>query len=440
MTQILTEKQAQAIQSKAKRKVLNFGRRSGKTTELAYEAMITSLTIDKAKTTYYAQTFDDARNIAWDIFLDVLGNCVIKKNETRLEITVLTKTGSTSLVSLKGWESVVTSQKGRGTENDLLLIDEVAFLRGFNKLWDTVLEPTLLTTRGRAVFSSTPNGFNDFHELSNRAQKRKDWFYLHATSYDNPHNPPEELDRLKKEKSRDSFAQEYMADFRTISGLVCKWFDREIHVQEAGEMEDWYEVIDGGYSDPLAHLLIGTTENAVYVVDGFRKKGLLTSEIREMRDMIVGDRTLIEGWADNDNPRLLDELDLDLAPVEKLPNESKTWDETLAQKMDQYGRVVEGLSGIYIDPKLDWLIKEIESLTWIEKSGGEILPKWNDHRLDGHHYDGIRALAYFLISFSRERGGIIYWEGTTFIEKVAEKDEGMYNPEQAFEHQRNPFT
>jgi hypothetical protein len=206
---------------------LNWGRRSGKTTVFAYEALITSQAVKNAKITYYAQTFGDARDIAWEIFLDVFGELVIKKNETLLEITVASKAGGKSKINLKGWESVVTSQKGRGTENHLVLVDEVAYCRGFKQYWDTVLEPTLLTTRGRAIFASTPNGFNDFYELCSIAQSKPGWFFSHATSYDNPCNSQEELNKKKEEITEDRFVQEYLADFRKQEGLVYKEFDRK---------------------------------------------------------------------------------------------------------------------------------------------------------------------------------------------------------------------
>jgi hypothetical protein len=42
---------------------------------------------------------------------------------------------------------------------------------------------------------------------------------------------------------------------------------------------------------------------------------------------------------------------------------------------------------------------------WLERSskqGDEIVPKWDDHRRFGHHFDGMRALAYFLVSYIQE--------------------------------------
>lgn len=265
----LTEKQNLAILSKARYKVLNFGRRAGKTTELAYEALGTSLTLNNAKTTYYAQTFGDARDIAWEIFLEVFGGAVVKKNETLLEITLKNLKGGTSKVNLKGWESVITGEKGRGTENDLVLIDEVAFLRGFKEQWEKVLEPTLLTTRGRAVFSSTPNGFNDFYDLSHKAQNLKDWFYVHATSYDNPHNEKEWLDAKREELPEDTFCQEYLADFRKQSGLVFKEFSRNRNIYDIMDTEAIEDLagVDFGYTNPCGIVSVKKDKRGTYWVE-----------------------------------------------------------------------------------------------------------------------------------------------------------------------------
>lgn len=250
----LTAKQTEAILSKARFKVLNWGRRSGKTTEFAYEALGTCLTIENAKVTYYAQTFGDARDIAWDIFLGVFGEAIVSKNETLLEIKIQNLKGGISIVALKGWESVYQSGKGRGTENNLLLCDEVAFCRAFMEYFDKVLAPTLLTTKGRAVFGSTPNGFNDFHKLTERSLSSTDWFYSHATSYDNPANDPKEIDRIKGEITEDRFAQEYLADFRKLEGLVYKEFNRERHVfdSEVTKFDEYIAGVDFGYKNPCA--------------------------------------------------------------------------------------------------------------------------------------------------------------------------------------------
>lgn len=257
---------------------------SGKTTLFAYEALGTALTIDNAKVTYYAQTFDDARSIAWDIFLEVFGGAVINKNESRLEITIKNTLGGTSMINLKGWESVYQSGKGRGTENNLILCDEVAFCRMFIENWEKVLAPTLLTTKGRAVFGSTPNGFNDFYKLSEMARNNDEWWYSHATSYDNEYNDPAEIDKIKNQISEDRFYQEYLADFRKIEGLIYKEFNRTIHVVDflPHNVIDKFTGIDFGYTNPTACVVVHKdNDNRFWVVDEWYKREKTNQEVIE---------------------------------------------------------------------------------------------------------------------------------------------------------------
>lgn len=302
----LTEKQETAISSNARWKVWNFGRRSGKTTGLAWEAFVTAMKKD-AKVTYYAQTFDDARNIAWDIFLEVFGEAVINKNETRLEIKVRNIKKGISTIQLKGWESVVTSEKGRGTENDLILCDEVAFCRGFKHYWDIVLDPTLLTTQGRVIFASTPNGFNDFYTLANEAQDKEDWFYLHATSYDNPYNKPEELERIKGEKTEDTWSQEYMADFRKQEGLVFKEFNRNIHTFDKMDTEELLYIggVDFGFTNPAGVVSVKKDKRGTYwVEEKFYEKNKTDAQLAE----IVAAMEFQKVYPDPENPAGIVEL------------------------------------------------------------------------------------------------------------------------------------
>jgi hypothetical protein len=278
----LTPKQATVILNKARFKVLNWGRRSGKTTVFAYEALGTALTIPDAHITYYAQTFGDARDIAWNIFLEVFGDAVVNKNETLLEIKVKNLKGGTSLISLKGWESVYQTGKGRGTENDLILADEVAFCRQFMEYFDKVLAPTLLTTKGRAVFGSTPNGFNDFYLLTERANKNPDWYYSHATSYDNPANDPKEIERIKSEISEDRFAQEYLADFRKLEGLVYKEFNRNKHLYEDEKINKKEEIVsvDWGFTNPTAMLRVFVdNDDRYWFTEEYYQTGKTTEEV-----------------------------------------------------------------------------------------------------------------------------------------------------------------
>src|SRR3990167_2306218 len=374
----LTQKQKEALLNRARYKVLNFGRRSGKTTELAQEAVVTSQTVHNAKISYYAQTFGDARDIAWEIFLKAFDGAILKKNETLLEFTVKSQKGIAK-ITLRGWESVVTSEKGSGTENDLLLLDEVAFCRGFKQYWETVLEPTLLTTRGRVVFSSTPNGFNDFYELSNKARQREGWVYIHATSYDNPNNDKEWLDKKREELPEDVFSQEYLADFRKQSGLVFKEFSREKHTYTELPTGDYEKIagVDFGFKNPSAVPEIHWNGKALYVEDEWYKTERTDAQLAEYVST-CGFRAV---YPDPENAGGIEELRRRGVNVREVKKGK--------------GSIVEGIQmmrelfiskRLFINKKCVNLIYELESYSYEVGSKKEAPKKENDHAIDALRY------------------------------------------------------
>lgn len=251
-----------------------------------------------------------------------------------------------------------------------------------------------------------------------------DLFVSEAGWNDNPWLTDEQKTQLARGLSPEELKVRREGKFVKRVGLVCAWWDRTKHIRHYDHLEPswtWYEVLDGGFSDPAAWLLIGVDhDNNVHVVAGYRKKQLGTSRIKELRDAKIGGLTITQGWTDNDNPRLQEELAKEgmyLQPVEKKAKESQSWDETLAEKLGEYGQVQPGTGEprLYISDNLieyneltgvdeNWLVQEIENLVWLARSskqGEEVVPKWDDHRRFGHHFDGIRALCYLLVSYAK---------------------------------------
>lgn len=193
-------------------------------------------------------------------------------------------------------------------------------------------------------------------------------------------------------------------------GLVCNWWRREKNIRKYSEFSsDWsyYEVFDGGWTDPATWLLIAIdTIGDIHIIDGFSKKEMLTTEIKELRNSKVMGLNIRSGISDNDNPRLVEELkpDINLEPIAKQSSSSKSWYEVMAEAMASYGKVQKetNMPRLYINKDLGWLISQIENLKWLEvdkKQGIEIKPKWDDHRRYGHHFDGVFCIAYFITSF-----------------------------------------
>ena len=275
----LHPKQAQIAQDNHRFRVLCCGRRGGKTT-VAIEEIKGKAIYNEARIAYIAPTYQQARDIAWQMLVKELRPVAKKINESRLEIEVHNLKKTTSIIQLRGWEAVETL---RGQKFDLLVIDEVAMMRNFWTGWEEVLRPCLTDTKGQALFISTPKGFNHFYDLYNKVDE--DFRSFHFTTYDNPFIPVEEIDKAKKELPEDKFEQEYMANFRKMEGLVYKEFDRESHCVD--EIPSSFNFVlagqDFGYTNPFALIIIGVDkDNTYWVVDEVYKTNKTNAEIVEI--------------------------------------------------------------------------------------------------------------------------------------------------------------
>src|SRR3990167_6150334 len=124
---LLHLKQKEVAKSRARFKVIRAGRRSGKTT-VASEIIKAKALSKPSRIAYLATTYQQSRDIAWEMLNRELRPIILNVNESRLELLVQTQKGEESLIILRGWESVETL---RGQAFDLLVIDEVAMMRNF---------------------------------------------------------------------------------------------------------------------------------------------------------------------------------------------------------------------------------------------------------------------------------------------------------------------
>lgn len=345
--------------------------------------------------------------------------------ESQIEDTATIRKGIYSWIKLKNGSMInfKSYEQGRskfqGAAKRLIWFDE----EPPHDIWQECLVRQEAGTPLDIILTMTPiKGMTWVYDEIYMSSDKQLYFVSEAGWDDNVWLTEEQKEQMSRGLTPEAIEVRRYGHFTKRVGMVCSWWDREVHVKEYPELPrywTYYEVLDGGYSDPAAYLVIAVDhDDNVHVVDGFREPYLRTEDIKRRRDAKIGGLTIRRGYCDDDNPRMQTELaalGMRLEPIKKKAGENASWDEALANKLAEYGAIQKGTGEprLYISSNLvrldertgnevNWLRQEIENLLWVEKlSDGvsEQKPTWDDHRKFGHHFDGIRALAYFLVSY-----------------------------------------
>lgn len=111
---------------------------------------------------------------------------------------------------------------------DFAVLDEAAIMP--SRIWNQIVRPTLMDRQGGALMISTPRGRNWFYKVWQRGQDigQPDWQSWTFTSYDNPHLPDGEVDDMRKSMPRLEFEQEVLAKFIASGSSVFYLGDKAI--------------------------------------------------------------------------------------------------------------------------------------------------------------------------------------------------------------------
>jgi len=196
-------------------KVIAAGRRTGKSRLAASALIVEALQADKGNVWYVAPTQQQARDIMWQVLLEI-GHPVIETSHVN-NMQIKLVNGAT--ISLKGADRPETM---RGVALKFLVLDEYADIKP--QVFEQILRPALSDLKGKAIFIGTPKGRNHFYELFCIGEKGEDpnWKSWHFTSLDNPLLDPEEIETAKKSMSSFSFRQEFLASFEAASSELFK--------------------------------------------------------------------------------------------------------------------------------------------------------------------------------------------------------------------------
>jgi len=397
-TYVPTKMQRELHSDGTRFKVVVVGRRSGKSTYALNEAIATCLEKDNQLVWIVVPTFQQAKDIYWrgsDISRYLIKGMYKKKNDSDLMVEF----HNGSVLYLKSVERP-DSLKGSGL--DLLIWDEVAMTRNARYVWEEVLQPTLSDKHGRAVFISTPKGYNYFHELYLRGVEGEDsewksWKIATKDSYAPwtlTKQGQGELQRLKERMTEDAYAQEYEADFTRRTGLVFPEFEREIHVKDF-EVKTKYPLEMGqdfGYTNPTAVIYsYFDDDDTWWIFDEYYEMG---KTIFEHSGMILAKRRQYANtqkaiYGDSEDPQSIGEYanyGVFITPVIKRRDSVLIGIDRIRERMkvDPASKKPK----MFIHPNCRNLIRELETHAWKEfrGDGNDEPEKENDHAIDGARY------------------------------------------------------
>jgi len=270
-------------QSKKRFIIAICGRRWGKTLSAAREALHCALK-PNAKVLVVAPYQRLTERIFFRIWYDLI--------RLRHLIPVESKSRSDYFIRFP-WNAEIAARTAENPDNlvgegyDLIVFDECAKARP--DIWEHYLAPSLMDKCGRALFISTPEGFNWLYELYRQVKSsrrlRREWLAFTSPSSANPHIKRSELLLMGRLLSDFSYAQEICARFIRNINLVYPQFSIDRHVKPLSYDPSLplYRALDFGYVNPFVCLTIQVAPNdEVRVLSEIYLRGHTMTELAQI--------------------------------------------------------------------------------------------------------------------------------------------------------------
>lgn len=199
--------QKEVYSDKTRFKVIVAGRRCGKSRLSAVALLVEGLKCPQGSAVMYvAPTQGQARQIIWDLLMDLGRDVISNSHVNNMDITLI----NGAKIYVRGADRPDTL---RGVSLTFVVLDEVADIKA--DTWEKVLRAALSDKKGNALFIGTPKGRNWFYDMYNLGLDGSDeeWKAWHFTTKDNPLIDPKEVEAARKTMSSFAFKQEYEASF-----------------------------------------------------------------------------------------------------------------------------------------------------------------------------------------------------------------------------------
>ena len=299
---------------------------------------------------------------------------------------------------------------------DLVIFDEASKIN-LRNIWQMYIRPALSDRKGRAIFISTPHGFNSFHDLYKLSDTEEAWYSFNSPSWENHHAFPDgkndaDFMEAKRTLHRSVFDQEYNAMFTTMSGRVYDDFNRDDNVKPLNYdgLLPVYVSIDFGFRLPAVVFFVcyKTHETSdtwtIHVIDEIVHKPNL--RVYDLADMIKAKKYRIaQVYGDPAGYQVqsstgIGEIDLFYKAtgwrVFALRDKASRSINSGISHVRNFVRAKDGTRRLFVTPKCKGLIEDFESYRYPEHK--ENRPLTNLPLKDGHSDHSLDALRYGVVN------------------------------------------
>ena len=165
-----------------------------------------------------APTFNMLDRTTWKEFRYAMRPLIYKENETKKIITL--KNGR----EVYGF-SAEDSDKIRNVTLCGFWVDEARECKDFATLWDVLLG-RVLSTGGKGFITTSPNSFDDIHDIF-IANRKADYGTVRFSTYENTHLDKLAIDELASKYDEKYMQQELLGQFVIFEGAVYYTFNRQ---------------------------------------------------------------------------------------------------------------------------------------------------------------------------------------------------------------------
>lgn len=313
------EYQAKIHQSEARFRLVNGGRRIGKSV-IGGRETVAQAVVPESYIWILGPTMDLAEKefrVAWKKIVDEQFIPVRRKSERELFLQL----ENGSVIECRTEEN---PDQLIGEGLDLVVLAEAARLK--HRTWDQYIRPSLADRKGKALFTSTPRGFNWFWEFWKYGQVDQpeydpDWESWTVPSRMNPILGEAEIAMAMKTSTPEAFAQEWEAKFIAYGGLVYPEFSQDLHVRSHtfDDLTKPYLWIDPGVTAPYCVLLVQITpDEFVNVIDEIYITGHTTDRVINIAEEKWGPYILRNGHPREDLEVIIDKAAREAAATWRL--------------------------------------------------------------------------------------------------------------------------